>query len=186
MLWGILSGWNLQAVNVLPDSSVDKWLVRLVSNLSWSMGSYVIYVISALLRRWAIQQLIKVSCLAMSYQWIVPVVSPWKCNHLLVRRFRGGDCDVRPASKEHTDQKATPALHHVWSRDRGVCNNHHANPQPKRIKVVLCIVYQRLGIEPETDDLRERKRASILFHPLFWLVSGIMSLSTQRGRLWPE
>ena len=47
-----------------------------------------------------------------------------------------------------------------------VCSSHHANLQQKRIRVASS-VRERLRIEPETDNLREKKRAFILFHPLF-------------------
>ena len=59
--------------------------------------------------------------------------------------------------------------------------------QWKRIRIVLYVVSQRFGIEPETDDLRTGEEESIhYFPPLLLIGSGIMSLSVCMGKLWFE
>ena len=63
-------------------------------------------------------------------------------------------------------------------------SSHLTNPQRKRIRVVLC-VRERLKIEPETDNLRE-KESAYSFPSSHLIDSDIMLLSTWIGRLWPQ
>ena len=69
MMCGIPSGWNPYIIDVPSASSVGKWIMWSVNNLSWSMESHVAYLISTLLWRWYIQRPLKVmSRLATNYQ----------------------------------------------------------------------------------------------------------------------